>query len=250
MEEKNLDITDYISDKIDKYFPHSPEALLPDFSKLDFPENLPTLVIDLDKTIVHLEHDRRSGWRVVKRPGADRFFKELMNYYELVVWSDDNFPVAQEVMSKWGVPVIGCIHRDQCKKRGGHFIKDLSRLGRRMSRTIMVDHDSQAFKLHPENAIQIREFTGDTEDRELDNLIDLLKSIAVSPADVRKQLEEYGGGDVDIGRRFLVKKIEQDKKAESRRSIGKMFGMGGASAGSTPPPAGGGNGKPGKSTFW
>ena len=35
------------------------------------------------KVILHLEHDRRTGWRVVKRPGADQFFKEIRHDVEL-----------------------------------------------------------------------------------------------------------------------------------------------------------------------
>lgn len=238
LEEYNLAVTDYVSDRLDQYFPHSSEPLLPDFEKLELPENLPTLVIDLDKTIAHLEHDRRSGWRVVKRPGADRFFRELLNYYELVIWSDDNFPVAQEVMAKWGVPVIGCLHRDQCRKRSGSYIKDLSRLGRRLDRTIIIDHDAHACRFQPDNAIAIREFSGDPADRELDDLIDLLKTIAINPSDVRDQLKSYGGGDIDIGRRFVVQKYDNEKKSEARRSLSRAFGFGGTSV-----PAANGNGK-------
>eukprot|EP00920_Eleutheroschizon_duboscqi_P003661 GHVT01008509.1.p1 GENE.GHVT01008509.1~~GHVT01008509.1.p1 ORF type:complete len:413 (+),score=36.24 GHVT01008509.1:435-1673(+) len=147
LEDLNVRTSDWISDALDAYFPQPLEPLLPDAHELQYPEFFPTLVVDLDKTIAHMEHDRRTGWRVVKRPGADRFFKELWNYYEIVVWSDDNFPVAQDVTTKWGVPVVGCLHRDQCKKRRGHFVKDLSRLGRPLDKTIIVDHCPHAFSV-------------------------------------------------------------------------------------------------------
>ncbi|KAF8823124.1 NLI interacting factor family phosphatase [Cardiosporidium cionae] len=225
-EEKQMRATDYISAFFDEHFPLSSEPLLPDTAELNYPDYLPTLVIDFDKTIAHLEHDRHNGWRVVKRPGADRFFRELIHYYEIVVWSDDSFPVAQDAMMKWGVPVGGCLHRDQCKRRHGHFIKDISRLGRKMDRVVMVDHDPMAYMLHPENGILIKEFNGDPGDCELESLIDLLKVMAVSREDVRTQIGKYSGAGVDIGRRYLVEKSLCDEKAENRRSLGKAFGMG------------------------
>lgn len=225
-EDYSMKITDSVNDWMYKHFPDSSDPLLPDFHELKYPEFLPTLVIDLDKTVVHLEHKRRTGWSVVKRPGADRFFRELMNYYEIVVWSDDNYPVAQEVMMMWGVPVIGCIHRDQCRRRGGVYVKDLSRLGRQLDRTIIIDHDPGAFMLQPENGIQIKEYYGDTDDNELESLIDLLKTIATSPEDVRTHLKKYGGGDLYVGKRFLALKSEHEKKSEARRYLGKVVGMG------------------------
>lgn len=72
---------------------------------LGYPPHLPTLVIDFDKTICKLEFDRLNGWQVRKRPGADDFLKEMAHYYEIIVYSDDAFPVAQDVIVKWGVQV-------------------------------------------------------------------------------------------------------------------------------------------------
>lgn len=171
--------TEKATSLIDKFFPPNNEPLLPDFKELNYPPNLPTLVIDVDKVIAKLVYDRRVGWQVVKRPGADNFFKELVNYYEIVIWSDDNYPMASDVVYKWGLPVIGCIHRDQCKKFKGKFIKDLSRLGRNLNRTILIDHEKTATMMQPENSIIIREFNGSEDDDELKLLIDMLKSIMI-----------------------------------------------------------------------
>jgi len=209
---------------LDRHFPHTDEPLLPELKDFNCPENWPTLVVDLDKVIVKMEHDRTRGWRVVKRPGADRFFKELAYLYQIVVWSDDAFPVAQDVCSRWGIPIVGALHRDQCHKRAGGWVKDLNRLGRRLERTVIIDHDPRAFSLQPENAILIREFDGDESDRDLESLIDFLTMVATSPDDVRKTIKKFGGGDENLGKRWMVFKSEQEKKAESRRSFGRAFG--------------------------
>ncbi|SCM04009.1 mitochondrial import inner membrane translocase subunit TIM50, putative [Plasmodium chabaudi adami] len=212
-----------IQEFIDKYFPVSNEPLLPDFKDLNYPENLPTLVIDLNYVIAKLEYNRKTGWRVLKRPYSDLFFKELSSFYEIVIWSDDNFPVAQEVVSKWGIPAIGCLHRDQCSKKKKYYIKDLNRLGRNLDRVVIIDHDIHAFMLQPENGILIKEFHGDVEDNEMLCLIDLLKSFAISSYDIGQFLRKYGGGDYNIGKRYLQQKSDTEQKSQRIRSLGKIF---------------------------
>eukprot|EP01067_Filipodium_phascolosomae_P005044 Filipodium_phascolosomae@DN3050_c0_g1_i1.p1 len=213
-------------DTYERIFPPSGEPLLLELETLKFPDYVPTLVIDLNKTIIHMQYDHHEGWKVIKRPGADEFFKHLMHYYEIVVWSDDVFPVAQDVMNKWQIPVSGVLHRDQCKRRGGHFVKNIQLLGRNVSRVIQIDHDESAFGKNKQNGILIREFTGDPNDRELYDLIDFLKYAAATPPneDIRKIIEEQGGGDPNIGRRYLVEKQAIDKKVEGRRNLSRSFG--------------------------
>ncbi|ANQ06078.1 Uncharacterized protein PCOAH_00002810 [Plasmodium coatneyi] len=214
---------DILQELIDKYFPLSNEPLLPDFKDLNYPENLPTLVIDLNYVIAKLEYDRKSGWRVLKRPYADMFFKELSSFYEIVIWSEDNFPVAQEVISKWGIPAIGCLHRDQCSRKRGHYVKDLKRLGRNLDRVVIIDHDAHAFMLQPENGILIKEFHGDVNDKEILCLIDLLKSFAISSYDISQFLKKYGGGDYNIGKRYMQLKSDTEQKSQRIRNFGKIF---------------------------
>jgi len=46
------------------------------------------------------------------------------------VFSDDVFPVAFDIIQKWEAPVAGVLHRDFCKRRRNHYVKDISKLGR------------------------------------------------------------------------------------------------------------------------
>ncbi len=46
-----------------------------------------TLVLDLDDTLVHSDWTRGRGWRTFKRPGAEDFIRQLVQYYELVVFT-------------------------------------------------------------------------------------------------------------------------------------------------------------------
>lgn len=221
------DLNDYTREILErvgeKLVSKRPEPWLLDLATMKYPENIPTLVLDLDKVFLHLEHDSRQGWMVVKRPYADQFFREISHYYEVVVFSDDVFPVALDIITKWNLPVTGVLHREFCSKKRNHYVKDLSKLGRRLDRLLIVDHDPAAFQLQPENGILIKPFEGDTNDSELADLLDFLKAAATSPADIRQFVSKFGGGDVDVGRRYLLHKQDQDVKVEQRRSVGRYF---------------------------
>lgn len=210
----------------DKLVPLKPGPWLIDLETMKYPEYIPTLIMDLDKVLVHMEYDRKTGWQVVKRPGADQFLKEMQHYYELVVYSDDVVPVASEVMARWGVPCTGVLHRDLCRRTSKGYVKDLSYLGRNPDKMILVDHDPVAFSKQPENGILLSPFTGDENDRELYDLMEFLKAAAISQEDTREYIKKFGGGDVDLGKRFLIYKKEQDSKVASRRSFGKAFAGG------------------------
>lgn len=213
----------------ERIVPKRPEPWLLELSTMKYPEYIPTLVLDLDKVILHLEHDSRKGWSVVKRPFADQFFKEICHYYEIVIFSDDVFPVALDIVTKWNLPVTGVLHREFCKKKRSHYVKDLSKLGRKMERVLLLDHDPEAFQLQPANGLLIRPFEGDPNDSELADLLDFLKAAATSNADrgdLRQFVGKFGGGDYDIGKRYLLHKQDQDSKVEQRRSLGRAFTAG------------------------
>jgi len=215
----------------DYLVPRKQEPWLLDLATMKYPEYIPTLILDLDKVILHLEHDHHKGWHVIKRPHADQFFREIQHYYELVIFSDDVFPVALDIMQKWvipgpgggPIPVTGVLHRDFCKKKRDTYIKDIAKLGRKMEKMLIIDHDPSAFSLQPANGIEIRPFTGDPNDTELLDLLDFLKAAAQnSMEDLPAYVQKFGGGDKDLGRRYLVHKQAQDERIASRRRLSSM----------------------------
>jgi CTD small phosphatase-like protein 2 len=56
------------------------------------------------------------------------------------------------------------------------YIKDLSKLGRDLNRTLIVDNVKENFCLQPENGLHISNFLGDEKDNELRKLSKDLKS--------------------------------------------------------------------------
>jgi len=73
------------------------------------------------------------------------------------------------------------------------YIKDLRYLNRNLSRVICIDYDINNVKYTPLNVIVIPEFNGDSNDKELLLLIQLLKDMSKSTVkDVRKMISTYG----------------------------------------------------------
>ena len=72
-------------------------------------------------------------------------------------------------------------------------MKDISKLGRDLSRTIIIDNMPQNFRLQKENGIFIRTFYGeDPEDTALIDLIPILSKVAEDTGrDVRKSLVKF-----------------------------------------------------------
>jgi TFIIF-interacting CTD phosphatase-like protein len=56
-----------------------------------------------------------------------------------------------------------------------HFIKDLSKIGRNLKKTIIIDNVKENFLLQPNNGLHISNFLGDEKDSELLNLANDLR---------------------------------------------------------------------------
>ena len=66
------------------------------------------------------------------------------------------------------------------------FVKDLSKIGRDLNRTLIVDNLADNFKLQPNNGIQIGTWTDDMKDTQLNDLGNILNSIIdKKPKDIR-----------------------------------------------------------------
>lgn len=57
--------------------------------------------------------------------------------------------------------------------------KDLSKIGRDLSKTLLVDNVPENFALQPDNGIEIKSWFSDPYDRELLDMIPLLKSTPI-----------------------------------------------------------------------
>jgi len=94
----------------------------------------------------------------------------MSSKFELVV-----FTAGMEDYADWVLDQIDenklisfWLYRQHAKKdSNGHFIKDLSKLGRDISKVIIIDNVAENFKNTPDNGILIKSWFGDTDDNAL-----------------------------------------------------------------------------------
>jgi len=133
--------------------------------------------------------------RMFKRPLLDDFLDEASKLCELVLFSSAVEGYVHEcakALDPEGTRFVGrLLSRTHCSPLSAVLVKDLGRLGRPLERIVLVDDNVASCMLQPDNAVPIRPFFGDRDDRELGQLLPLLRRLHGEP-DVRELLrEEY-----------------------------------------------------------
>lgn len=76
-------------------------------------------------------------------------------------------------------------------QKNNYFVKDLSKLGRDLSKVIIIDNMAENFQLQPQNGIFIKSWFDDPEDTALSELLPILVQIAKKAVgDIRVALRE------------------------------------------------------------
>ena len=169
-----------------------PVPYLPNWSNKPY-----TLVLDLDETLIHFKpnpNNEESG-TIKIRPYLYQFLDNVKKYYELVIFT--------AATQEYADPIINALesnkkyfdyrlYRIHTIIIDNDFVKDLSKLGRDLSKTLIVDNMEQNYKLQKNNGITIRPFWGkDNEDTALIDLLDILIKIAEKNLDVRTGLKLF-----------------------------------------------------------
>lgn len=229
-----IGLTDWISGWTDQFAQPSHEKLLPDWSQMpNVPQDIPippTLVLDLESTLVCSTWDRKHGWRHAKRPGVDKFLHDMAQYYEIVLYSPSIDGVADPIVNS--LDKSGCImhrlYRDATHYKNGIHLKNLDNLNRNVNKMIIIDDDPEEVAMHPDNLIRVKPYVdpNDFEDDTLEKITPFLIEIAREGYNnVPAILRQYRGMDADEIAAEHERRIQQfkmDRLQKSHRGLGGL----------------------------
>ncbi|XP_028923639.1 carboxy-terminal domain RNA polymerase II polypeptide A small phosphatase 1 [Ornithorhynchus anatinus] len=165
-----------------------PEASSQDASKI-------CMVIDLDETLVHSSFKPVNNADfiipveidgivhqvyVLKRPFVDEFLQRVSQMFECVLFTASLAKYADPVadlLDKWGA-FRARLFRESCVFHRGNYVKDLSRLGRELERTLILDNSPASYFFHPNNAVPVASWFDNMADTELHDLLPFLERLS------------------------------------------------------------------------
>ena len=158
-----------------------------------------SLILDLDETLIHFKvnHNENDEGVLKLRPGVFTFLEKVGEFYEIILFSEASEEYTILMMEAFKNNnnkkyFDYKLYRKHCIIIGQEFIKDLSRIGRPLDKTIIIDNLAQNFKMQKNNGIVIKPFLGeDHNDQALIDLIPILVNIARDEIDVRNGLMKY-----------------------------------------------------------
>ena len=152
-----------------------------------------TLIFDINKT---LGYNNTEKGIIKLRNGLFSFLSMIKPYYELISFSCEprevTDPILNEIESEKKYFDYN-LNREHAFLYENCLIKDISLIGRDISKIIVIDDDENSFKLNKENGIKITSFN---EDSKNDNVLFELKKILIliyknNYDDVRIALKEF-----------------------------------------------------------
>lgn len=103
-------------------------------------------MLDLDETLVHFVAKEK---KFKLRPGCIQFLKDMSNIFEVVIFTaaaQDYADFILNYIEKDNNFMDHRLYRQHCQYEQGVYVKDLSRLGRDLKKTIIVDNIRDNFE--------------------------------------------------------------------------------------------------------
>lgn len=111
--------------------------------------------------------------------------------YEIVIYTASIMKYAVPLIKQLDSSGLAAHHlfRNHCSVIANTLVKDLSLLGRDMSKIIIIDNSPSSYMLQPDNAIPIKTWTGDQSDKALMELVPVLEELS-KVSDVREHIHK------------------------------------------------------------
>ena len=179
----------------------------------DFPPFLPpinpkykyTLVLDMDETLIHYFFTTINGMFFV-RPYCFNFLRELNDLYEIVTFTAGTKEYADNILNILDMDnniIKYRLYRQHTTILGCSIYKDLSKLGRDLSKVIIIDNLKENFKVQPNNGIFIKTWTNDINDIQFKDILKILKDIVnYNVSDVRSVIQKMNE-EIKISRNII-----------------------------------------------
>ncbi|KAE8294033.1 CTD small phosphatase-like protein 2 [Larimichthys crocea] len=166
-----------------------------------------TLVVDLEETLMFSSlnvideaeytfytsfQDHQYKVYMILRPHVKEFLQSMAKIYELFVYTCAKKEYAEKILNILDPQRKLFRHRlyqDDCACVLGHYIKDLSVLGRDLAKTVVLDNAPHTYPYHLMNTVPIKSWSGESEDRELQKLIPSLEKLSAAE-DFREVLKK------------------------------------------------------------
>lgn len=127
-----------------------------------------TLFIELDETIVHY-YEEGDNYYVKVRQGTEEFLKTLKPFCEIIIVSTSSKEYTDIILDNLNKDknyIDNAIYKDLCDSN--NTIIDFSKINRDSQKCIFICHNKNDFFNPPDsNVIELKEFNGDEEDKEI-----------------------------------------------------------------------------------
>ena len=158
-----------------------------------------TLILDLDETMICFKcsQEQKNVGNIHIRPGLEIFLEVIKEFYEIIIFTVGTREYANVILDliekKNNTKYFdGRLYREHATKIGKKYIKDLSKIGRSLSKTLIVDNNPHSFKFQHENGILINSYYGEkNDDKALIELQKILIKIYKEKGDVRNSISKY-----------------------------------------------------------
>ena len=179
-------------------------------------------VLDENENNINVENqtiEQANGYLIV-RPGYNKFISEIKKYFdEIFIFTSSQYSYAEEIIKLIDKnKIISKIYsRKDCSFYNDIFYKDLNKINKDLSRTIIVDNFPEAYLLQHFNGLPIPPFMGDPNDNELLKLMPILEQLS-KVKDVRnyiRQIISNDGQSIIFNKAYELLNIKKDGKKHS-----------------------------------